>query len=1477
MDLNESQKKNRSTSRVEKLAPIIAECSDRLNKGKKLDIDKILTEHPDIADELRPVLESLCEVQSALGSENTGNIFGDYQVVREIGRGGMGRVFEAWDINLDRRVALKVLPDSLLNKEKSLKRFVQEAKIAGKLHHQNIVPIYELGFRDEKPYFSMEFVEGETLDKILDRLRPDLQNSDESKDIIWQRISSISDLFCLEKCSTTALTDVNDKAPEEPTTEAPSTQTDFHVHEINHKYCLRLADAFASAAEGIHHAHRQKIIHRDLKPSNLILDKSGQLRVLDFGLARIEGMETLTISGQLLGTPLYMSPEQAQRTKIPLDHRTDIYSLGVTLYEMLTWRPPFRGKSHQDTMSQIITRDPPPLRRLNRDIPKDLETITLKCLQKDPKHRYATCEALAQDLRRFVSGNPIEARPLRAWERFSRMACRRKGLVAGISSVILILVISAMFISQHLQITYEANVKRYRDLILRAVPEFYRERPDGTSMATVQAEFRTLSKIRASSGIVLPITAELGSFFEDPIEKAVLDLKEAIKIFPEKPDAYFFLAQAQIALGKKAEAESSLDCALACDHDYFPAKIYRLSLHTKEEDFEDRKLALEKEIRGSPFSEFWIRAQKYIENQKWREASLVFGELLESSSEFHIGNTIQTRLNRGCILLKGGELDGALEDFAVAHALWPELIQPVCYLGIIYCRKGKADEAEKRISEYYQGKKHSDNMTRSFALVFRQAGEFDLSLKWLLKEKESAEREALISRFCVHLKDLNKAVKAARRAIQLDPQCAKGYESLSIALFIKGDIDGALIAVKKNLQLDPNNALALNTFGNILFMQGNLDDSVAKYKSAIKINPNYTIAYSNLSSVFIIKKDFQNSIKVSRDVIRMDRNYAEAYLTLSVALRNQGKIEEALKTCKQAIKLKPGLALAHYHLGVTLLEKNELDQAICSFNRAIQLKPDCAEAYATLGETWIKKKDVDLAINILKKSIQQGLECYEIRNTLGIAFEEKGESEKAFIEFNKAISLNPNRYEAYNGLGITLKKMGNNKEAVTAFNKAISLNPNRYEAYSGLGNTLKHMGLYNEAVVAFNKAILLNPKSYAVYNNLGNTQRLMEKYNEAIAAFNKALTLEPNFAAEAHLNIGEILAVQGNYCGAIAEYKKALDLKPDLNGVDKLLVKVYFFYAKQLFRKKQWDNAIEACQKALNIKPDRFDISLLKADTLYKKGEWNRAIAAYRRAIRLKSDYIPAYFKIVDVMQEKQDYDGGIAELQSIMALFPKNQKAHYCLINVCILQGRFSEALKTAKKMVDLDSRSPEQKINDQALITFCERMVNMTSELPAFLRGDVKPADGKEWGLWAHLCFSKQYYTASVKCWKSALQYPDIAQVWQSRYVGARAAALAASGEGVNGKGERQQWRKQALVWLQENLELFLKILKKKDPREAKMVMIQLMEWRENPEFSIIRDEKKLLELPDPESDIWKKFWEQVDKMIQVSDLIMKSNKTH
>ncbi|MBU0718246.1 MAG: protein kinase [Planctomycetes bacterium] len=354
-----------------------------------------------------------------------GTRIGDFEIVNELGRGGMGIVYRARQKPLNRLVALKVLPAAMWRGRAAIKRFQREAQAAARLNHANVVPVYAQGENDGSYYYAMKLVEGVTLDTAI-RTVPEILSSrfvfdpTDSGASVYSEPSAASATLAADSKTTEAEEDhLIEDAPIEPPRRS--------VEDFRH-----LARLVAGVADGLDHAHHHGVIHRDIKPQNLILENGQRLCITDFGLAQLADEPQITLPGEIMGTPAYLSPEQVRGNGGKVDHRTDVYSLGVTLYELITNQRPFSGDTREQTLDAIRTIEPRRPRQWDSRIPLDLETICLRAMEKEPVRRYPTAEAMSEDLRRFADGRPILSRRAGVVEKAIKWSRRHQGASAAI-------------------------------------------------------------------------------------------------------------------------------------------------------------------------------------------------------------------------------------------------------------------------------------------------------------------------------------------------------------------------------------------------------------------------------------------------------------------------------------------------------------------------------------------------------------------------------------------------------------------------------------------------------------------------------------------------------------------------------------------------------------------------------------------------------------------------------------------------------------------------------------------------------------------------------------------------------------------------------------------------------------------------------------------------------------------------------------
>lgn len=490
------------------LEKAVEEFLERRRIGDDISVTDFCESHPALQEQLQSILPALAAVESlkprpdeAQPLDLAGHNFervGGYRIVREIGRGGMGIVYEAEQLSLGRRVALKVLPPHMASTAKSAERFQREARAAARMHHTNIVPVFEVGQENGHLFYAMQLIQGQGLDYVIGDLQRLLGRSHVGDDRVKQAsqprensslpeaslaeslvsgrfrpVSSPDMNSCAHGAPSPMQRQTDEESDEVCATEIIETQTNSTVPASlpgssdgiasardPQVYIRSVATIGLQASTALSYAHARGIIHRDIKPSNLLLDTEGVVWVTDFGLAKTE-KEGLTATGDVLGTLRYMSPE---RFRGQCDVRADIYSMGMTLYELLTLTPAYESNDQLQLIDLICKTDPVSPRSVESQIPRDFETIILKAIDKDPRRRYQSADELADDLESFITDKPIRARRVSVVERSVRWVRRNKTLSVLLTIVFGLILTAA--IGAEIKSRNEARLRRAAESLL---------------------------------------------------------------------------------------------------------------------------------------------------------------------------------------------------------------------------------------------------------------------------------------------------------------------------------------------------------------------------------------------------------------------------------------------------------------------------------------------------------------------------------------------------------------------------------------------------------------------------------------------------------------------------------------------------------------------------------------------------------------------------------------------------------------------------------------------------------------------------------------------------------------------------------------------------------------------------------------------------------------------------------------------------
>jgi serine/threonine-protein kinase len=976
-----------------------------------------------------------------------------YEVLGELGRGGMGVVYQALQTRPSRHVALKVIRAGGHATEHELARFRSEAEAVARLQHPNIVQIYEVGEHHGLPYFSLEYCAGGSLEKKLAG------------------------------------------TPLPPAQAAPLLET---------------------LARAVHAAHEQGIVHRDLKPANVLLTGNGTAKITDFGLAkRLDGGAGQTASGAIVGTPSYMAPEQARGEGKLVGPAADVYALGALLYELLTGRPPFKAPTPLDTVLQVVRDEPVPPRRLQPHVPRDLETVCLKCLRKVPPERYASAAALADDLHRFQRSEPVRARPLGRVGRLVRWARRRPAVAAlwGVSLAAVVLVAGTGLRLLQVQAETEHRQALLRlglESTLEKAAEWMRQARWGEAEAVLEqaqdrlgtteaADLRErLNRARANLRLVRALDAARLKGATAVADKydfagAAQDYAAAFReagLGPEREAAAQVAALVRDSAVKEQLVAALDDWAYVTDD---PGRRAWLLAVARQADpdprrsrFRDPKVwqdrqALAQLVRVTPVDQLSAPLLTTLAAVAGRQGVDAL-PLLKAAQERY-PQDFWLNLHLGDVLRQARRLDEALAYYRVALALRPQTLVVYNNLGIALVDKGQIDEA----------------------------------------------------------------IACLKKAIALDPRSALAHSNLGAALVDKGQVDEAIGCYKKAIALNPRSAPAHNNLGIALTRKALVGEAMTYHKKAIALDPGFATAHNSLGIALMRQGKLDHAMACFQQAITLNPRFVRAHNNFGIALTRQDRVDEAIAYFKKAIALDPRQFETHYNLGHVLWRKGQTEDAIVEFRKAVALNPRDTRALNDLGLVLQARGRLEEAIACFQEIILLDPQHIEAQSNLGTVLSDKGQQEEAIACYHKVLALDPRSARAHYNIGVALFAQGQREEAIAAYEKTITLDPTMAQAHGALGQALVQQGRFREALTSTGQCLALlapdHPQRSRTARQLRQCERLLLLEGQLAALLQKKMS--PASSAE-RLEYANLCRLKKLYTAAVRLYAETFADDPKL-------------------------------------------------------------------------------------------------------------------------------------------------------------------------------------------------------------------------------------------------------------------------------------------------------------------------------------------
>jgi tetratricopeptide (TPR) repeat protein len=1196
--------------------------------------------------------------------ESAGAMVGPYKLLETIGEGGFGVVYLAEQQEpIRRKVALKVLKPGMDTKQ-VVARFEAERQALALMDHPNIAKVHDGGQTPlGRPYFVMELVRGIPITEFCDQHHLDIR----------QRL-----------------------------------------------------DLFVSVCQAVQHAHQKGIIHRDLKPSNILIasnDGTPVVKVIDFGIAKaMSGHLTdktfFTGFAQMIGTPLYMSPEQAGQSNIDVDTRSDIYSLGVLLYELLTGTTPFDkeqlSKLGYDELRRIIREEEPPRpstristlgdaastasanrqcdpRALSRQVRGELDWIVMKALEKDRNRRYETASAFAADLQRYLSDEPVLACPPSAVYRLRKFARRNKAtlLMTSVVAAALLIVVGTIG-------WMEGDHTARRREAERLAAQYCDDAEEAADKGQTQ-----LARVAAARADGVLANAPVSDALRHRIQQLLQDLRIAEQV----DEIRIQMADTSIAgEGHFAVAEQLAEYEKALRS--LGVAPFETPAATVKERLHGRSVAVRQALIGAldEWSLVTRRAAvdpKAMPNLDWLHE--VVSALDDDAWRRRVREATRDKDTAGLLALAK---DPQAPRQAVAGAI--RLADALAL--------AKEHEAALRLLTQAQVH-HPDDFWVNEHLYFLCR---DMSRAGTPRWDEAAHNASI--------------------AVALRPKSAGAHLNLGNAYHHGGKHQEAAAQYARAVELEPKYAAAHNNLGNALLKLERRDEAIKAYQKAVEFNPRFSMAFANLGFALCETKRFEEGVIAFQRATAIDPNDVRAYHNLANAYSSLKMFDKALEASNQAVKLKPAYALAYYNKGNALNALKKYGDAVEAYRTAIKHDPKDADYHYNLANVLTGLNRPDEAIKAYLGALSLNDKNANAWMGLGIAYEQKNWPDQALAAYEKAIAIDAKQVMAHNNLGAILKDKGQLDEACKYFHKTIKLDPKEPRPHVNLASVYLTRREFAKAAEACRTAIALQDDAPLAWLNLGAALNGLRQRDEAIKAYQKAIQLDPK-DPRPHHNIGNALSAQNRPGEAIEAYRRAIK-------VDDKYAPAHAALGGMLFGNGQFAPSIDAFRSAVAIDPTDFE-SFINLGTVFNVTKqfkeanqaWRTAIALWRKGAKINPEAISVYSNIGVTLLQRGEVEAAVDCFRKVVEVAPDGSNFNRLAV-ACTQAKHYDEASRAFRKAIELRPEHPQAFNNFAWFLATAEDFKVRDPKQAVELARKATQLDAKPWLHWN---------TLSVACYRA------------------------------------------------------------------------------------------------------------------------------